>query len=370
MKITFPNFHRSRRCLSALIAVGSSLIALPAHALELGDLTIHSQLGQPLRASIAYTLAPNEQIFDTCTSLSPGRYLRGLPNINNAVIRVANGVITLTGKTPVREPMISAQILVNCPYAANIRREYMLFVDPATHVVPLPAARSAPVTATVPVVPTVAAVPVRPDVVPVPATEPEAEPEVTQAAAEPEAEPAIEFIEIHETTEDLKPGDIILDSPLPGPVTNSTSSIVQAVVSDEPSRSWMTWLAGSGIAVILTLLFFARRTRGEDTTPVAARADVEPELSDDSPTAENVLLDADLITGTGLADGSEVDLAQDFGFAATTALDIELPLEPANDATDMIATLNIDESTILKVEVLPENDDDTVEMPAKTGKSG
>lgn len=486
MKIAFPDSIRARRCLPTLIAVSGSLVALPASALELGDLTIQSRLGQPLRASIAYALAPDEQLSNACISLRPGKSFGGMPNVGRASISVAHGVITLTGNTPIREPMISVQLTVSCPYSANIVREYTLFVDPASlfHAAPAinqetvaqsdtvtPATTAAPIQASavarrkpvqrdleestryqvqhgdsltqivqrienrsvafwpavnaifvanpdafmdsdpnklkagswlsIPALaasgpvrtvsiaePAVTAAPVaKPEIEPVIAVEPEI---VTVIAVEPEIEPVIAVepditpVRAGVTTGDLKPGDIILDTQLEGPVTTSTSpNVATAIIRetaptaiDAPSRSWLMWLAGSGVAIVFTLLLFGRRPRGSATprTPVGDQSrrgitDVddelvdaidEHELSDDSPTVENLALDADLIIGTGLAEGTEVDLAQDFGFAQTTALDIELPFEsiaPVSDATDILAPLSIEESSILKAEVLPENDD-------------
>ena len=121
----------ARRSLPALAAFGGSLAALPAAAIQLGDITVQSRLGQPLRASIAFALAPNEQVSDYCITMRPGASLSGLPNVGEATISVANGVILLSGKTPIREPMASAHVVINCPYAANLSREYMLFIDPA-----------------------------------------------------------------------------------------------------------------------------------------------------------------------------------------------------------------------------------------------
>lgn len=480
MKIAFPDSIRARRCLPTLIAVGGSLVALPASAIELGDLTIQSRLGQPLRASIAYALAPNEQLTNACISLRPGKSFGGMPNVGRASISVANGVITLTGNTPIREPMISAQIAVSCPYTANVVREYTLFVDPANlfHAAPainqesvaqsdtVTPATAAPVQAStvarrVPVQrdlevstryqvqrgdsltqivqrienrsvafwPAVNAIfvanpdafmdsdpnklkagswlsipaltasgPVRtvsiaePAATPAPVAKPESVPVIAVEpepvlAVEPEIEPAIAGV----TTGDLKPGDIILDTQLEGPVTTSTSPNVPVAIiretvptaNDAQPRSWLMWLAGSGVAIVFALLLFGRRPQ-DSATPRAAVGDqsrrritdVDDQLvdaidehvqSDDSPTVENLALDADLIIGTGLAEGTEVELAQDFGFAQTTALDIELPFESiaplsdanpvASDETDIIAPLSIDESSILKVEVLPDNDD-------------
>jgi len=120
------------RCFPAIVAVSSSLAALPAGALELGELTVQSRLGQPLRASIAYALAPTERISSNCVTMRPGPSVSGLPGFGAARISIANGVIFLRGETPVREPMVSAHVVVNCPYSANLSREYLLFIDPET----------------------------------------------------------------------------------------------------------------------------------------------------------------------------------------------------------------------------------------------
>jgi len=123
---------RAKHSLPAIFAVSSSLAAFPASALELGDLTVHSRLGQPLRASIAFALGPTEQIDNYCVKMRPGPSVSGLPGFGDATISVANGVIMLTGNTPVREPMVSAHVVINCPYSANLSREYLLFIDPLT----------------------------------------------------------------------------------------------------------------------------------------------------------------------------------------------------------------------------------------------
>lgn len=122
---------RTQKTLLPLFAIGGSLASLPASALELGDVSVQSRLGQPLRASIAYALAPHEQISDTCVTLGLGASASGLPGIGRAKISVADGTILLTGKTPVREPMVSAMINVDCAYTANLRRDYLMFIDPA-----------------------------------------------------------------------------------------------------------------------------------------------------------------------------------------------------------------------------------------------
>ncbi|NER80380.1 MAG: LysM peptidoglycan-binding domain-containing protein, partial [Leptolyngbya sp. SIO1D8] len=125
--------------------------AAPAGALELGDIEVQSYLGQPLRASVAYALGPNEALADYCISLAPGTTLNGLPAVNRARITVTDGVIAITGNTPIREPLMSARLSIQCPYTPNIARDYMLFIDPAGAAEPVqaraavtPAAPTAP----------------------------------------------------------------------------------------------------------------------------------------------------------------------------------------------------------------------------------
>jgi FimV-like protein len=134
-----PNRSTCRLVWPALIALGSGYGLTPdnAAALELGDLRLHSSIGQPLRASIAYALGPNESIQSHCIYLRPADRAAGLPGIRNARINVANGAIRVTGRTAVRDPLLSLQLMVDCPGTANLSRQYTVFVDPSPR---LPAA--------------------------------------------------------------------------------------------------------------------------------------------------------------------------------------------------------------------------------------
>jgi len=499
--IASNNTNLTQRSLPAIFAMGSTLAAIPASAIELGDLTVQSRLGQPLRASIAYALAPNEQLSDYCVTLRPGASLSGLPNFGAATVSIANGVIMLAGKTPVREPMISAHIVVNCPYTANISREYLLFIDPLAPAYDNPAVTQQVNTAAAPVAVAAEAIqrPVAtvtnrvvdkdiavatryrvqsgdtlstivariqdrpvglwPAVNAIFAANPEAfvnndvnklkagswltipdfsqdvSAESVSAPAAPAAvaetgsltspavsadssaaniapvqaapsvtaelspEPVLlDDLESYEPQimEVVEPApqqsaNVIIDADLAGPETTSESpNVTTAMITTNSnsadgsaSSSWLLWLAGSGVALILGLLMFGRRFRGESipapsapqadqphhrrasdnettATESIAAVDVDFDLSDDSPTEENLILDADLIMGTGLAAGSSSEVTQDFGYAAATELDVELPFEPIapiDDATDILPPMRIEESSILESEVFAEEDD-------------
>ncbi len=138
------------RSLLPLVAIGGGLAAAPASALELGELTVQSNLGQPLRASIAYALAPNEMLSNTCVSVSPGRSTSGLPGIGSNTVRITERAILISGTTAIREPMMATRVTIDCPYTPNLSREYMLLVDPAGTTAP-PAVAETPVETAAPV---------------------------------------------------------------------------------------------------------------------------------------------------------------------------------------------------------------------------
>lgn len=123
--------NSTRSILPTLLAVSGGLASTPANAIEIGEINVESHLGQPLRASIAYALGPNESIADFCVSLSSRFANNGLPAVTHAEISVANGVIALSGKSAIREPLMAMRLDVKCPYTPKISREYMLFIDPA-----------------------------------------------------------------------------------------------------------------------------------------------------------------------------------------------------------------------------------------------
>jgi hypothetical protein len=124
--------RQARDLLPVLVAVGGvcGLAITPASALELGEITIESSLGQPLRASIAYALNPNEQLYDFCIYLRPGAIDAAIPSVSRARVSITDGAIILTGTTAIRDPLLNVRVAVDCPYTPNLVREYTLIVDP------------------------------------------------------------------------------------------------------------------------------------------------------------------------------------------------------------------------------------------------
>lgn len=482
-KTLYPYNTRDRattRALLPLIALGGGLAVTPAAALELGEMTVHSSLGQPLRASIAYALAPNEMLSDSCVAVGGGRSTGGLPGIGKNAVNITDSAIVISGETAIREPMLGTRVTINCPYTPNLSREYMLFIDPAT-VASVAAASAAPPVAEAVLQPValtayrrartasadttaigqstryrvkagetlgeiVARIENRsislwPAVNAIFEANPDAfidndpnkvkagswltipsldgsTPKLAETTAEtvvPAATvdgsvyeppildeitgPVIEDATVPEaaaaepaasnTVNDLRPGDVVMNSDNPfveplgtvvipdtrleGPsATSASPNVPTATIVTEPnheSPSMLAWFVGGGVAILGLLVLFGRRIRnGLVPAPAdavaATAASVEPDMSDydiedDSPTEENLALDADLVLGTGLSQGGEMDIAQDFGFAANSELDIELPAEPEPAAgdTDIIPPISDSVESILESEVLPEDDD-------------
>ena len=507
--------------LPALVAVGGGLATLPASALELGNIVVHSKIGQPLRASVAYALSPNESLESYCVSVRHTGVGSDMPGISSPRTRVADGKISITSRSPIMEPIVTASLEVKCPYTPQVVREYTVFLNPEGAVpevmetataerIAAPTPTSAPVARTRPA--PVATTPIDPssqylvevgdslsaiamrlegretnlqatmnaiflanpdafidsdpnlikagtllaipssaavaDAAPaeLTSTDPRQAPpgtadtvsadttaaneasgvysgaESLAAGLVEERQPVYEYdygaedeaTESGTTTaagseapglnavtadssagaySELLPGDPVVDQSLavdtvteePGvretvePATaGETPQPRQIIRSPEPTEAsnwnWLIWVAAGAISLFAGALVIGPRIREHfgskpvggpesGTRPISEHAapssptmaapeptmaveeispandDVDFDLSDDSPTEENLTLDADLIAGTGLAQGDDVQVNQDFGFAATAELDLELTEQAAEEdspETDII----------------------------------
>ena len=226
-----------------------------------------------------------------------------------------------------------------------------------------------------------------------------------------------------ENTADLSPGDIVIGADNSYATTNETDTAApDATVAPAPTvqaapvvslpsdatndsiGSWLMWLGGAGLGVLLGLvLFFGRRIKERfgsdpindpteqldddltdevevisDFDPIIADepnqgseepsivADVDFQLDENMLSSQAISLDADLDAGTGLQNVSDIDVAQDFGFSASTTgevesvMDLELPEEapevPESLPTDIIPPNHRIEDSILDSEEPPNID--------------
>ena len=122
--------------LSLLTAgvVGVCVLPKPVSALMLGELKLHSWLGEPLRATIPLQAETDEQLDGNCFSLGrPGQqsdYESYLTQGKLILEESAAGLtLRLTTSKPVNSPFLNIIIEARCGQGAQ-RREFVLLLDP------------------------------------------------------------------------------------------------------------------------------------------------------------------------------------------------------------------------------------------------
>ena len=102
----------------------------PATAVELGEIQVESNLGQPLRASIPFALNPDEQMYDFCVRLRPDAGGGLIPTVTRANVSVVGNRIVIVSEAVIRDPLLNMRVAIDCPYTPQISRQYTLIVDP------------------------------------------------------------------------------------------------------------------------------------------------------------------------------------------------------------------------------------------------
>lgn len=114
-------------CVAALLGAAPP----PSFALELGEATVQSSLGQSLVVHIPYRVAAGESLAPTCVGLAPTRGGDALPTYTQASrVAITPTHIEIVGDARVVEPLIGLAVDVHCATAPRFAREYQLFVDP------------------------------------------------------------------------------------------------------------------------------------------------------------------------------------------------------------------------------------------------
>jgi LysM repeat protein len=169
----------------------------------------------------------------------------------------------------------------------------------------------------------------------------------------------------------------------PTVVENAASTRSTPVSRGNPAAasdaSWLIWLGGSGVALIVALLLFGRRLKerfmpsyGAAAAPGRRRTDASniedanvasaltlPSLGT-VPVARVVSLDADLEDGSGVQYG-DMDVAQEFGFSDSgefgNGLDLDLTSAAPDRSSDAMVPRRFAEPSILVSETPPQHDD-------------
>jgi Tfp pilus assembly protein FimV len=113
------------------LALCATLTSLNAAAVGLGDMTLHSRVGEPLRAEVPVFTDEAQRIDNACFSLAP---LRGsdLPVITSAktrLVRIGSDYrLIITGTQPVGEPVFVIGLRASC--GIELQRDYVLMPAP------------------------------------------------------------------------------------------------------------------------------------------------------------------------------------------------------------------------------------------------
>jgi hypothetical protein len=125
------SLHANSRRHPLALAIGALLLApFAASALELGEASIKSGLGQSMIVEIPYRLANEEQIVAACVGLAAQRGAGDVPTYASVTrISVTPTLIQIFDERPVVEPLIGLNVEVHCPRSPHVMRSYELLVD-------------------------------------------------------------------------------------------------------------------------------------------------------------------------------------------------------------------------------------------------
>lgn len=118
-----------------LAALFSALLfgARNVAALGLGDLTVHSRLGQTLRAEIRLLETPGAQAGEACFSLGAADGNEDLPVLSHARLRLeqvkGQNRLVITSLSTINEPALMINVRAGC--GTELVRSYTVLVDPA-----------------------------------------------------------------------------------------------------------------------------------------------------------------------------------------------------------------------------------------------
>lgn len=139
----------SKRLVAASI-VCACLVSPPSFALSLGDITVHSRLGQPLRATVPVLTAPGETVEDNCLSLGkrPQQGDDGSSYLTQGRLSLettgGRTHVKIVGYQAISEPFITLRVQVDCAQSSGrYSRAFTVLLDPEEYI-SAPTASSGP----------------------------------------------------------------------------------------------------------------------------------------------------------------------------------------------------------------------------------
>lgn len=123
------NNLKLRKAIIIAIALMGTGYSMHSKAIGLGDILVKSYLGQPLLADVKVN-GINKKMDGSCFSVNSNA-ANAISDVKFKLNRLANdeGVLTITSKSAVLEPIASLTIVSNCD--TTFARQYDLLIDPA-----------------------------------------------------------------------------------------------------------------------------------------------------------------------------------------------------------------------------------------------
>lgn len=128
-------------------ALGATIFSGYASAVGFGDMTLHSRIGQPIRAEVPVIAASGEALDTACFTLAapPGADLPVITGARVRLIRNQNGYrLLIVGHKPVAEPIFMIGLRANCGF--DLQRDYVLMPEAPTSLADMPAPPESPAT--------------------------------------------------------------------------------------------------------------------------------------------------------------------------------------------------------------------------------
>ena len=135
------------RAMAGLARASLLSLALPAVAVGLGDLQVHSSLGEPLDATVALVMAPGTTLRPECFSVGRAR-ADGLPGVPRAAFSVepdgASWRVRIRTRVAIHEPALQLRLKASCEGKDAASRDYEILLDPRPQAGPVPPLRALP----------------------------------------------------------------------------------------------------------------------------------------------------------------------------------------------------------------------------------
>jgi hypothetical protein len=129
-----PATGRERLVASTLTGMALLAAPPPGQTLSLGELSVHSQLGQRLDVSVPVQLAAGESLASGCIQSTAGgsNDLGRVPNaavVTPEAARPGQYTLRISSAAALYEPIYALSLQANCPGTATITRQYVLMLD-------------------------------------------------------------------------------------------------------------------------------------------------------------------------------------------------------------------------------------------------